>query len=96
MKYSFVTDKGIKRPSNQDCCYAFSPEYSSVFAVVCDGMGGAASGSVASGIAANEIYTRVTEGYREDMSSEEIKELMISAVEEANRIVYRKSREDID
>jgi protein phosphatase len=47
-----VTDRGRKRPSNEDA-FGFSVE-AGVY-VVCDGMGGAAAGEIASNLAVGEI-----------------------------------------
>ena len=52
-----VTDRGRKRPSNEDA-YGFSVE-AGVY-VVCDGMGGAAAGEIASTIAVDEILRLLT------------------------------------
>ena len=57
------------------------------FAVVCDGMGGAAAGGIASDIAANAIYERVQLTYRADMEAKSIKTMLISSVTAANTIV---------
>lgn len=47
-----VTDRGRKRPSNEDA-FGFSVEDG--FYVVCDGMGGAAAGEIASSVAVDEV-----------------------------------------
>jgi PPM family protein phosphatase len=52
-----VSDRGRKRPSNEDA-YGFSVE-AGVY-VVCDGMGGAAAGEIASTIAVDEVLRLLT------------------------------------
>ena len=50
MKFGGKTDVGVKRKNNQDSFAVFSK--SDYFcAIVCDGMGGAKGGNVASGLA---------------------------------------------
>jgi protein phosphatase len=52
-----LTDRGRKRPSNEDA-FGYSIEHG-VY-VVCDGMGGAAAGEVASSVAVAEVMQLLT------------------------------------
>jgi protein phosphatase len=90
------TDKGKVRAENQDRVYAEFLGDNISLAVVCDGMGGAASGGVASQVALDSIVRRVRENFRDDMNSNSIRNLLMNAVHYANTVVYEKSREDID
>ncbi|MBQ1211675.1 MAG: serine/threonine-protein phosphatase, partial [Clostridia bacterium] len=58
------------------------------FAVVCDGMGGANGGNVASSLAVKIITNRIVEGYRENMSIQSIHYMLESAIAAANVLVY--------
>ena len=53
-----VTDRGRKRPSNEDA-FGFSVEHG--IYVVCDGMGGAAAGEIASSLAVDEVLNLFAE-----------------------------------
>lgn len=96
MYLSYNSDIGRVRKENQDkiCAGFLYPD--TAVAVVCDGMGGASSGSVASEIAASEIYRRVSEGFRQGMKPSTIRNLLETAVSAANSVVYAKSCEDIE
>lgn len=96
MYLSYNSDMGRVRNENQDkICAGFLSE-NAALAVVCDGMGGEASGSVASDLAANQIYRRISKGYQQGMKPNSIRNLMVTAVQAANSIVYEKSCEDIE
>lgn len=96
MYLSYNTSMGKQRSENQDKIRAGFLSNEASMTVVCDGMGGAASGSVASDLAANEIFDYVAKRYYWGMSSEEIREMLSDAIKSANILVYEKSREDID
>ncbi len=94
MKYSIMTDRGIIRETNQDNCMAACPDADSCFAVVCDGMGGAKAGDVASEIAVKTISERVAASWRKNMSNESVINLLTTAISAANITIYDRAGED--
>lgn len=92
MKIVAKTDIGKKRNSNQDSYAAGELPNSVAWAIVCDGMGGAAGGNVASSNAVKIISERITSSYRPGMSPISIKNMLISAITAANISVYDMSR----
>lgn len=94
MKVYSGSDIGLKRDSNQDYCKTGELSDGVVWAVVCDGMGGANGGCTASSVAAETIADFFTEYYDPEMTSGSIRDLMEDAISEANEEVYRMSIED--
>lgn len=90
------TDIGKIRNENQDRVMTGFIDDNTSLAVVCDGMGGALSGGVASEVAINAVYSRIAGSYRPDADDNSIRNMMLTAVHGANTIVYEKSKEDID
>ncbi len=93
MKIVSRTDTGLVRENNQDSYTAFEID-GAVVAVVCDGMGGAAEGALASNRAVRAIKEYIVERFYNGMSDISIKSLLISAIENANRDVYSLSQTD--
>ncbi len=87
---------GRVRTSNQDAYLCGKLAENTAFAVVCDGMGGANGGNIASSIAMRSMAERLVEDYRENATPEAVRELLESAVLEANGAVYRAAREEPD
>ena len=91
MRVDFATDTGPVRSSNQDACRCGLFSNGSAWAVVCDGMGGANGGNIASTIAVNEIETFLKSGFSETMSSGSMKSLVINSIQRANTAIFEKA-----
>ena len=85
------TDIGLMRSSNQDYCKTGELSDGCVWAVVCDGMGGANGGSTASRIAAETIAEQIKELYNTEKYRNDMEKLIKTAVAIANRRVYDMS-----
>lgn len=91
MQIFYKTDVGLMRRNNQDYCLCEKISEDLAWAAVCDGMGGANGGNVASHEACNEISRILKEELKSDMEEQELKELMERAVACANTKVYEMS-----
>jgi len=93
-----ITDSGKVRKHNQDVFQMMSTEDKDVAVlVVCDGMGGANAGNVASELAVEAFMdhvTRLIDDIKNAESQSEIAAIMIEAVMAANTSVYDKSLQD--
>lgn len=91
MRVDYSTDVGAVRESNQDSCECGLLSKDSAWAVVCDGMGGVNGGNVASDLAVKEIKEFLIAGFEENMSRQNIKSLILNAINRANDAVYAMS-----
>ncbi len=91
-----MTDKGIVRRENQDsCAYEIIEDSGLAWGVVCDGMGGAKAGDVASKMAV-ETFCTYLEQLKDLEGPPPAEDLLLAAAEDANRVVYLKAVTDAD
>ena len=83
-----LTDPGCVRKQNQDAYRIEQLDRNTVLCVVCDGMGGAKSGNVASSLAVDVFVGEVCNCWKPSMSSEQVEQMLRAAVKLANFTVY--------
>lgn len=91
MKAWSLTDTGMVRKQNQDCCRVEQLSNDRLLAVVCDGMGGAKAGDVASRMAVEIFTDEVCRSLRPEMGPTEAERALRSGLHLANRAVYEQS-----
>ncbi len=84
------TDVGLKRENNQDAYETGGFPSGDVWAVVCDGMGGVSGGQVASSICIEKVAEAIKRNYREGMTVNSAKNLLVSSINAANAAVFEK------
>lgn len=94
MRIFAKTDKGKVRDINQDAFAANILPDGAALAVVCDGMGGASAGDIASKTAVDIISQYILTSYLPTMDSEDIIKLINNAIISANVEVYDLSLKD--
>ncbi len=87
-----LTDPGLVREQNQDYYLLQKLGNHDLAAVVCDGMGGARSGNVASRLAAEVFIEELKRGYRPGMTQDQADYLLRTAVSIANTAVYENAQ----
>lgn len=83
-----LTDVGCVRKQNQDAFHIEKLDRHSMLFVVCDGMGGAKSGNVASSLAAEVFVQEVTRNWTPQTDWDKCDMILRSAVKLANFTVY--------
>ena len=88
-----LTDPGCVRKQNQDTYKTEQLDKNTLLCVVCDGMGGAKSGNVASAMAADVFVQDIKSTWTPGMSKERTGQILLDAVKLANVTVYDQARQ---
>lgn len=91
-----VSDVGIVRRGspNEDTYLIEHLDEHTILAVVCDGMGGANAGEVASAMATNTFCTVFAAQHKKNMSDEKLQQALVAGAAEANRQVFEAAARD--
>ena len=88
-----LTDQGCVRSQNQDAYQIAQLDRNSLLCVVCDGMGGAKSGNIASTLAVDVFVQEVRRFWMANSTQEKINQMLQSAVKLANFTVYDQAQQ---
>lgn len=95
MKAWGVTNVGRVRENNEDAFkIELSPDKKAVVAVVCDGMGGARAGQIASEMATLSFTESVIEDGGFNITGKKLEAIMADAVQNANSEIYKLSHRE--
>ena len=88
-----LTDQGCVRKQNQDTYKILQLDKNTLLCVVCDGMGGAKSGNVASQLAADVFCREVENSWIPGQNRDKTSQILQTAVKLANITVFDQSRQ---
>lgn len=91
MRFWGLTDLGCVRLQNEDALHIEQLSRSTILCVVCDGMGGAKSGNVASSLAADTFVQEIKRTWKGRRKTT-AEQLLFDAVSLANHTVYQQSK----
>lgn len=93
MQFWGLTDPGCVRQQNQDTYLIEKLDRNTVLGIVCDGMGGAKSGNIASSLAADVFVQEVKRCWSSSMDREKTDQILRSALKLANFTVFDQSQQ---
>lgn len=88
-----LTDTGCVRKQNQDAFQIEQLDRNTMLCVVCDGMGGAKSGNIASTLAVDVFTQEVKRSYKATMDADRVDMMLRDAVKLANFTVYDQAQQ---
>lgn len=86
-----LTDPGCVRKQNQDAYRIEQLDRNTLLCVLCDGMGGAKSGNIASTLAVEVFAEEIRRSWVKNMDDDRVDQMMRSAVKLANFTVFDQS-----
>ena len=93
MQYWGITDPGCVREQNQDTYQLESLSKDALLCIVCDGMGGAKTGNVASSLATEVFVDEIRRTWKSDMEQAGIDQILQAAVKLANFTVFDQGQQ---
>lgn len=93
MQFWALTDPGCVREQNQDAYHLEQLDRNTLLCTVCDGMGGAKSGNVASSLAVDVFSQEIKRSWKSDMDDDQVDVMLQSAVKLANFTVYDQAQQ---
>ena len=93
MQYWGLTDPGCVRPQNQDAYHMEQLDRNTLLCLVCDGMGGAKSGNIASTLALDVFVEEVRRTWVPGMNQEKVDQMLQAAVKLANFTVFDQAQQ---
>ncbi len=93
MQYWGISDPGCIRTQNQDAYHVEALDRNTLLCVVCDGMGGAKSGNVASTLAVEVFVQEVKRTWVSGMEPDVADQMLRNAVKLANFTVYDQAQQ---
>ena len=88
-----LTDPGSVRKQNQDAYQMEQLDRSTLLCVVCDGMGGAKSGNIASSLAMEVFVEEIHRSWKSGLDQDRIDLMLRNAVKLANFTVYDQAQQ---
>ena len=88
-----LSDRGCVRKQNQDAYHIEKLDRNSLLCVVCDGMGGAKSGNIASTLAVDVFVEEVRRTWTPGITQYKLEQMLRAAVKLANFTVYDQAQQ---
>ena len=88
-----LTDPGCVRPQNQDTFAIEQLDRNTLLCVVCDGMGGAKSGNIASTLAVDVFVEEVRRTWTPNIAPDKLEQMLRGAVKLANFTVFDQAQQ---